>query len=88
MAAESSHALQDRGTRESHLQLALDSIPERGPASILELREGAQLRAARWSLDERDASTALERLSALPRRHGAAARWRCAPGSRPRACRT
>jgi HemY protein len=66
VAAESSHALQDRSTRESHLQLALDSIPERGPASILELREGAQLRAARWSLDERDAGTALERLSALP----------------------
>ena len=41
VAAESSHALQDRSTRESHLQLALDSIPERGPATILELREGA-----------------------------------------------
>lgn len=66
VAAESSHALQDRATRESHLQQALDNIPERAPAVELELREGAQLRAARWSLDERDASTALERLSALP----------------------
>ncbi|WP_404299899.1 heme biosynthesis HemY N-terminal domain-containing protein [Alicycliphilus denitrificans] len=66
VAAESSHALQDRGTREEHLQQALDNIPERVPASMLELREGAQLRAARWSLDERDASTAMERLSALP----------------------
>ncbi|MBS0611350.1 MAG: heme biosynthesis protein HemY [Proteobacteria bacterium] len=66
VAAESSHALQDRSTRESHLQQALDSIPERVPTSMLELREGAQLRAARWSLDERDASTALERLSTLP----------------------
>ena len=66
VAAESSHALQDRSTREEHLQQALDNIPERVPASMLELREGAQLRAARWSLDERDASTAMERLSALP----------------------
>ena len=66
VAAESSHALQDRSTREEHLQQALDNIPERVPASMLELREGAQLRAARWSLDERDASTALERLSTLP----------------------
>jgi len=66
VAAESSHALQDRNTREEHLRQALDSIPERAPTAMLELREGAQLRAARWSLDERDASTALERLSTLP----------------------
>ena len=66
VAAESSHALQDRATRESHLQQALDNIPERAPALELELREGAQLRAARWSLDERDAATALERLATLP----------------------
>lgn len=66
VAAESSHALQDRTIREEHLQQAMDSLPERLPASMLELREGAQLRAARWSLDERDADTALERLSTLP----------------------
>lgn len=66
VAAESSHALQDRATRESHLQQGLDSIPERAPAIEQELREGAQLRAARWSLDERDAAAALDRLSALP----------------------
>lgn len=66
VAAESSHALQDRSKREEHLQQALDNIPERTPAAMQELREGAQLRAARWSLDERDATTALERLSALP----------------------
>ena len=65
VAAESSHALQDRSTREMHLQQALDLIPERAPAAMLELREGAQLRAARWSLDERDADTALERLATL-----------------------
>jgi len=72
VAAESSHALQDRATRESHLQRALQNIPERAPITELELREGAQLRAARWSLDERDATTALEHLAALPQ--GAARR--------------
>ncbi|AVS78394.1 heme biosynthesis protein HemY [Paracidovorax avenae] len=72
VAAESSHALQDRATREAHLRNALDNIPARAPVSELELREGAQLRAARWSLDERDAATALEHLAALPQ--GAARR--------------
>ncbi|AVS62827.1 heme biosynthesis protein HemY [Paracidovorax avenae] len=72
VAAESSHALQDRATREAHLRNALDNIPARAPMSELELREGAQLRAARWSLDERDAATALEHLAALPQ--GAARR--------------
>ncbi|MDU7589830.1 MAG: heme biosynthesis HemY N-terminal domain-containing protein, partial [Acidovorax sp.] len=66
VAAESSHALQDRATREAHLQQALNNIPDRAAAIEQELREGAQLRAARWSLDERDATTALERLSVLP----------------------
>lgn len=66
VAAESSHALQDRATREAHLQQALDNIPDRAVGIEQELREGAQLRAARWSLDERDATTALERLSVLP----------------------
>lgn len=72
VAAESSHALQDRATRESHLQRALQNIPDRAPVAELELREGAQLRAARWSLDERDAPAALEHLAALPQ--GAARR--------------
>lgn len=65
VAAESSHALQDRTTRENHLQQALDSIPSNAPTSEQELREGAQLRAARWSLDERDANAALDRMSTL-----------------------
>jgi HemY protein len=64
VAAESSHALQDKSTREAHLQQALDQTRTRaGPHA--ELREGAQLRA-RWSLDERDAGMALERLATLP----------------------
>ena len=32
VAAESSHALQDRATREAHLQQALDNIPDRAVA--------------------------------------------------------
>jgi HemY protein len=72
IAAESSHALQDGATRESHLQDALQEAPLRGTPNEQELREGAQMRAARWSLDDRDATAALERLAALP--HGAARR--------------
>lgn len=72
IAAEASHALQDRATRASHLDHALRNIPDRAPLSELELREGVQLRAARWSLDERDAPAALEWLAALPQ--GAARR--------------
>ncbi|WP_343589693.1 heme biosynthesis HemY N-terminal domain-containing protein [Paracidovorax wautersii] len=72
VAAEASHALQDNATRASHLDHALRNIPDRAPLSELELREGVQLRAARWSLDERDAPAALEWLAALPQ--GAARR--------------
>jgi len=72
IAAESSHALQDSATRESHLHDALQEAPLRGTVNEQELREGAQMRAARWSLDDRDASAALERLAALPQ--GAARR--------------
>lgn len=72
VAAEASHALQDRATREAHLQDALQHAPARGTAAEQEMREGAQMRAARWSLDDRDATTALERLAALPQ--GAARR--------------
>ena len=66
IAAESSHALQDSATRESHLQDALQEAPLRGTVNEQEMREGAQMRAARWSLDDRDANAALERLAALP----------------------
>lgn len=72
IAAEASHALQDRATRESHLQDALQEAPMRGTVNEQEMHEGAQMRAARWSLDDRDASAALERLAALPQ--GAARR--------------
>ncbi len=65
LAAEAAHALQDGGLRESHLEQALDGLPARATASEVELREGAQLRAARWALDDRDAALALERLAGL-----------------------
>jgi len=69
VAAETSHALQDRAHREAHLQQALDATASR---HAQELREGAQMRAARWSLDDREADAALERLASLPQ--GAARR--------------
>jgi HemY protein len=72
IAAEASHALQDTATRESHLQDALQEAPARGSLNEQEMREGAQMRAARWSLDDRDPGAALERLAALPQ--GAARR--------------
>lgn len=72
VAAEGSHALQDRSTRETHLQQALAHAPAGGTSQQQELREGAQMRAARWLLDDRDANAALEQLAALPQ--GAARR--------------
>ena len=71
-AADSSHALQDRSTRDEHLQQALELAPLNGSLQEQELREGAQMRSARWALDDRDAHMALERLAQLP--HGAARR--------------
>ncbi|MEI8325784.1 MAG: heme biosynthesis HemY N-terminal domain-containing protein [Betaproteobacteria bacterium] len=69
LAAEASHALQDKATREQHLQLALEhSLPR----SAQEVREGVQMRAARFALDDRDMHTAWQRLEALPQ--GAARR--------------
>ena len=72
MAAETSHALQDRSQREHHLNQALGHTAERRSTQTQELREGAHMRAARWSLDDRDADAALERLASLPQ--GAARR--------------
>lgn len=71
-AADSSHALQDRATRDEHLDAALALTPLSGTTQQQELREGAQMRSARWALDDRDALGALERLGELP--HGAARR--------------
>ncbi|AVO50256.1 heme biosynthesis protein HemY [Melaminivora suipulveris] len=65
LAGEAAHALQDASLREEHLQQALQGLPERASGPEAELRDGAQLRAARWALDERDADGALERLAGL-----------------------
>lgn len=66
MVAESAHALQDREVRRVHWEGAL-SVAKEGPSSERQaLTEGAQLRAARWSLDDRDAAGSLALLQALP----------------------
>lgn len=69
LAAESAHALQNRGVRDSHFQRALEEASSR---EAQEAREGVQLRGARWALDDRDAVAALQWLDQLPQ--GAARR--------------
>lgn len=63
LAAESAHALQDRTARDEHVCLALEQTAGRDAA---EVREGVQLRAARWALDDRDLPLAVQRLEELP----------------------
>ncbi len=70
LAAESSHALQDRSQRETHLVQALECARLNGTAIGQETHEGAQMRAARWALDDRDTLLALELLAALPQGAG------------------
>ena len=64
LVAESAQALQDKVSRESHLQsaLAMSSAALGGQATL----EGAQLRAARWALDDREPQQALNLLAELP----------------------
>lgn len=66
VAAESAQALQDKASRDEHLQLALAHTAGRNTAAAQEIREGTQLRAARWALDERDVQASLDWLDALP----------------------
>ena len=66
MAAEASHALQDKVRRQHHLDQALVQVQASPGSERQSLLEGTQLRAARWSLDDRDAKASLERLRALP----------------------
>jgi HemY protein len=70
MAAESAHALQDRVLRQSHLQAALETAKQGAVSERQTLTDGAQLRAARWLLDDRDASGSLGLLKALPNATG------------------
>ena len=65
MAAQSAHALQDSAARDEHLKQALENQNQHQRAS-LDTREGTQLLAASWALDDRDASSALKWLAQLP----------------------
>ena len=69
LAAESAQALQDRQAREEHFRHALEHALKR---DAQETREGLQLRAARWALEDHDAQAALVWLDELPQ--GAARR--------------
>lgn len=69
LVAESAHALQNRETRDDHLQSALHpKLAKSAP----EAHEGALLRAVRWAVEDRDADLARSRLAELPQ--GAARR--------------
>jgi HemY protein len=63
LAAQSAQALQDRDAREAEFQSALAAASQ-GDAQ--ETREGLQLQAARWALDDHDARAALQWLDDLP----------------------
>ena len=63
MAAQSVHALQDSAARDDHLKQALEHQNQR---ASLDTREGTQLLAASWALDDRDASAAQRWLAQLP----------------------
>ncbi len=63
LVAESAQALQNKLLRDQHLQFALQSS---APRHAQEVREGVQLRAARWALDDNDARAALDALAQLP----------------------
>jgi HemY protein len=69
LAAESAQSLQDKSGRKEHLELALEEGKAR---DAQETREGALMRAARWSLDDRDPEAAIAWLHDLPQ--GAARR--------------
>jgi HemY protein len=64
LLAESAQALQDKALRDTHLEKALEPPRLREPYQLV--REGVQLRAARWALDDRDATAALRWLDELP----------------------
>lgn len=68
-ASESAHSLQDPGLRDEHWQQAMSLCHAK---DMVDVREAAILRSARWLIDDRDAHGALERLGELP--HGAARR--------------
>lgn len=64
LAAASLHRLQDRVRRDEHLNRALQ-LPRR-PGASRAADEGAQMLAAEWALDDRDAQRAVDLLAELP----------------------
>jgi HemY protein len=63
LAAESAQALQDRAAREEHLKRALEQAGSREGQGT---HEGALMRAARWSLEDREPQAAIGWLQGLP----------------------
>lgn len=63
LAAESAHALQDKDARDAHFHQAL---AQSALSDASGTRDGVQLRAVRWSLEDRDAARALQWLQELP----------------------
>jgi HemY protein len=63
LAAEGAQALQDKAAREEHFRQALEQASRR---EAQEAREGVQLRAARWAIEDRDDQAALQWLDDLP----------------------
>ncbi len=72
LASESAQALQDKPARDEHLRLAMHETAQNNSAIDVATREGTQLRAAKWALEDHDAGAALARLDELPQ--GAARR--------------
>ncbi len=62
LSAEAAHSLQDRQARERHFRAALEQA---AIGAAPETREGVQLRAARWALDDHDAPLALQLLDEM-----------------------
>lgn len=65
LSADSAHALRNTEARDAHYAQALEDVPFNGSLQQQEVREGAQMRAARWALDDRDPQEALLRLEQL-----------------------
>ncbi|MDQ7743274.1 heme biosynthesis HemY N-terminal domain-containing protein [Hydrogenophaga pseudoflava] len=63
LVAEAAQSLQNRGTRDEHLQAALH--PKLAKESV-EAREGALMRAVRWAVEDRDLQAARSHLDELP----------------------
>ena len=70
LAADSAHALQDPAARDQHYAALLQATQTQPSTLAQEVREGAQMRAARWALDDRNPQESLQRLAELPQGAG------------------